>query len=680
MELATSKYLADDVINGANSAAVADFNGDGKVDVFLPAHNESPFVARNSTLYLGTSTGGFEKVVLGDAVMAHDAQLGFVNNMPTVIASTFNPGDANPIYSWNNGELKESIGANLSQVFHQSAVLGNFGAGGSMAVAMGDVFSNAPSDNAKIKIYGYANGDLTSTAPLATITPYLSTKHPEFTSHYGPGITHTYRILADDFNHDGKTDLIAEQSMWVQGSAFPSAIQMIQNQGNNQFADKTDQLAAVVNQASEEFDYQAQVLDVDHSGINSYLFAGLPAGSFVDNKFTYDNSRAPNYLLLNDGTGKLYSALHEQFLDFGSQVVQMLNRIQSQYEGTSQSYYIGADIQAAGVPKFVGYQTADGALNYLAEIQVGRWAAPGLWANQYMLVNVPLHYDARTDFTQNVNIDDRNGSSLMRTWAGNDMIHDTGAAAKAHIDGGAGLDTVAYGKNASAFNITRSADGTVNISGEGLSDVLVNIERLKFADKTINLVVKSVASTISAAELKTLEELYVAFFNRTPDADGLEYWIGQFKSGMTVKQTAESFYDAGVQYSNLTGFSANMTNADFVNVVYKNVLGRQSGADAEGLAYWTGALASGAESKGSLVSTILTSAHTFKGNTTWGWVADLLDNKAAIANKVAVQYGLNYNTAEASISEGMKIAAAVTATDIQMAITLIGLSDTQLSI
>jgi len=42
---------------------------------------------------------------------------------------------------------------------------------------------------------------------------------------------------------------------------------------------------------------------------------------------------------------------------------------------------------------------------------------------------------------------------------------------------------------------------------------------------------------------------------------------------------------------------------------------------------------------GSLVSAILTSAHTFKDDATWGWVADLLDNKIQVADKFAVTWG-----------------------------------------
>jgi serralysin len=118
-----------------------------------------------------------------------------------------------------------------------------------------------------------------------------------------------------------------------------------------------------------------------------------------------------------------------------------------------------------------------------------------------------------------------------------------------------------------------------------------------------------------------------------------------------------------------------MGNADFVNVIYRNVLGRTEGADAQGLNFWTAALANGTETRGSLVTDILYSAHTFKGDATWGWVADLLDNKAFVAHRFAVEMGLGYNTPSASIAHGMQIAAAVTPTDTGNAIALIGVGD-----
>ncbi len=141
---------------------------------------------------------------------------------------------------------------------------------------------------------------------------------------------------------------------------------------------------------------------------------------------------------------------------------------------------------------------------------------------------------------------------------------------------------------------------------------------------------------------------------------------------MGINTITQAFYNAGVQYASLTGFSPAMTNADFVNVVYRNVLGRADGADAGGLAYWTSELASGRATRGTLVSSILDSAHTFKGDPTWGWVANLLDNKYAVARQVAVDWGLNYLTADASVSNGMAIAKAVTPTDTSAAIALVG--------
>ena len=115
-------------------------------------------------------------------------------------------------------------------------------------------------------------------------------------------------------------------------------------------------------------------------------------------------------------------------------------------------------------------------------------------------------------------------------------------------------------------------------------------------------------------------------------------------------------------------------------MIYKNVLGRSEGADAGGLVYWTDKLANGTESHGSLVTTILSSAHSFKGDTTWGWVADLLDNKLTVAKTFAVDWGLNYNTAAESISQGMAIAAAVTPTDTSAAIALIGVTAGELQL
>ncbi|OWW21344.1 hypothetical protein AYR66_19535 [Noviherbaspirillum denitrificans] len=232
-----------------------------------------------------------------------------------------------------------------------------------------------------------------------------------------------------------------------------------------------------------------------------------------------------------------------------------------------------------------------------------------------------------------------------------------------------GTDSATFSAPRGNYTITRSGTGWQvkdNAGGDGTT-TLTNVRSIKFSDVTVNLGVADKAASISAADLKSLIELYVAFFNRVPDADGLSYWIDQFKAGQTIEQISQSFYDAAVQYTSLTGYSSAMTDADFVTIIYKNVLGR-SQPDADGLNYWTTSLANKTATRGSLVKTILASAHTFKSDATFGYVADLLDNKADAANYFAVQQGLNYNTPEDSISKGIAVAAAVTSTDIIAAV------------
>ncbi|MBC3881960.1 DUF4214 domain-containing protein [Undibacterium sp. LX40W] len=226
----------------------------------------------------------------------------------------------------------------------------------------------------------------------------------------------------------------------------------------------------------------------------------------------------------------------------------------------------------------------------------------------------------------------------------------------------------------SNYTISRTATGFVVTDvgiGGGTTTINLPKTRARFADVTVNLLVGDKSTLIPPAKLKSLIELYIAFFNRVPDADGMSYWIDQIKGGMTLEQLADNFYKAAILYSNLTGYSDSMSDADFVRIIYKNVLGR-SEVDQEGLNYWTSALAKpagsiGAQTRSSLINTILNSAHSFKGDSQYGWVADLIDNKIEIATFFSIQQGLSFNTAEESISKGMEIASAVTFLDISQA-------------
>lgn len=89
-------------------------------------------------------------------------------------------------------------------------------------------------------------------------------------------------------------------------------------------------------------------------------------------------------------------------------------------------------------------------------------------------------------------------------------------------------------------------------------------------------------------------EYYIAAFGRTPDLDGLNYWVGQYESNaMTLDQIRDTFTMDQSIAEVAARFPANASTEDFVTSIYVNVLGRQP--DAGGLAYWVGRVDSDGE-------------------------------------------------------------------------------------
>lgn len=256
------------------------------------------------------------------------------------------------------------------------------------------------------------------------------------------------------------------------------------------------------------------------------------------------------------------------------------------------------------------------------------------------------------------------------------------------IDGGAGIDSVklATARTQSSLHKTVNEAGRTVISIADVQnaanlDQLVAVEKIQFSDMTVDTTAGDLARSLAAEGVKKIIELYVAYFNRIPDAEGMNYWMSQYKTGTSIEQIGKSFYAAAISptFSALTGYSAAMGDEAFVRAIYKNVLGRTD-VDQEGLTYWTKALALpagtvGAETRGTLIESMLNAAHGFKGNSEYGYVADLLDNKFAVGKYFALDQGLSYNTPEETYQKCVKIAEAITATDTQAAITLIGVTD-----
>ena len=260
--------------------------------------------------------------------------------------------------------------------------------------------------------------------------------------------------------------------------------------------------------------------------------------------------------------------------------------------------------------------------------------------------------------------------------SGNDTF--TSTSLNETFDGQAGDDTVIYHGSLKGYVLTRNgsvitvADGT---SGRDGTDSLTNIEHIQFTDLSVNTTAASTAASISKGTLDSIVQLYAAYFNRVPTATGLSYWVNQVNGGESLSQVAKDFYAAGLQYSQYTGYTAATTNTDFINLVYNNVLAR-SGTTAPStseIGYWNGLLQSGAIARPDLIATMLTAAHAFANDPTWGWVSKLLDNKVALGEYVAVTKGIDYLTTSQEFTQSVALLAQVTPTGYANAVTSLGI-------
>ena len=168
--------------------------------------------------------------------------------------------------------------------------------------------------------------------------------------------------------------------------------------------------------------------------------------------------------------------------------------------------------------------------------------------------------------------------------------------------------------------------------GTGGTDTLSNVQKLQFSDQTTDLTWFTKSAALSADQLQSLVEVYIASFNRAPDAFGLAYWGSRLKDGMSLPDIAKSFF---VQPEAAAFYPAGQSTQSFVSSVYGNVLDR--GPDAPGLAYWVDGLQSGGVSKESFLLAIINGAKSFPD----GPDVQTLANKTVVGEHFALTEGLS---------------------------------------
>lgn len=99
-------------------------------------------------------------------------------------------------------------------------------------------------------------------------------------------------------------------------------------------------------------------------------------------------------------------------------------------------------------------------------------------------------------------------------------------------------------------------------------------------------------------EQRTVEplRLYLTYFGRIPDSAGMRYWWSEVDAGRNLR-TISARFSGSPEFKQMYG---SLSNADFVRLVYRNVLGRD--ASSADLSYWTGQINGGKDSRGGVMA------------------------------------------------------------------------------
>jgi len=175
------------------------------------------------------------------------------------------------------------------------------------------------------------------------------------------------------------------------------------------------------------------------------------------------------------------------------------------------------------------------------------------------------------------------GQNITGT-SGDDAL--TGGLGDDTFNGGDGVDTLILSGLPSQYHL----NGNI-LNGDEGTDSLSSIEQFHFGtpyvvdlDPIALIDPDGEGPNIPPATelLQNISDLYIAYFNRAPDVDGLMYWFSEiYNDKLTLYSTAQSFTDSP-EYK--ATYPEGLSNRDFIERIYQNLFDREP--DTEGWNYW----------------------------------------------------------------------------------------------
>jgi len=153
------------------------------------------------------------------------------------------------------------------------------------------------------------------------------------------------------------------------------------------------------------------------------------------------------------------------------------------------------------------------------------------------------------------------GNDTLLAYAGNDAMY--GGSGNDWLDGGAGRDTAVFVGPRASYTVTGS-EFFSRVTGPEGADELADVERLHFTDRKIALDLSPGEAAGNSVRLigAAFDTAYI------PQLAGVG--IALFDAGQSMSQVAQLAIDTAL-FQSLTGTRSNI---DFVNTVFRNVVGR----------------------------------------------------------------------------------------------------------
>lgn len=174
------------------------------------------------------------------------------------------------------------------------------------------------------------------------------------------------------------------------------------------------------------------------------------------------------------------------------------------------------------------------------------------------------------------------------------------------ISGDDGADTVVMGGIVSQYHIGQGDVCTYSTGPEG-TDTLDSIEYIRFGSSgyTTDVPLWDATTENPLHLAQQIADLYVAYFNRGPDAEGFDYWFHEVYTGAkTLRSIAEDFSWSHEYQSTYPG---SLTDREFVEKIYLNLFDRSP--DDGGWDYWSGRLDEGSVCRSGFILDVIEGAY-----------------------------------------------------------------------